>query len=176
MKVRRLILKQEVMILNKETVYSVDKENKKIRTVREFNAPVEKVWKAWTEKDLLDQWWAPKPWKAFTQSMDFREGGTWLYYMQGPDGSKHYCRNDYETIDSGRSFESLDTFCDKDGAINTEMPRMHWRVLFVSSEAGTKVEVEITFPSIEDLDKIAEMGFKEGFAMAHNNLDELLAI
>ena len=52
---------------------------------------------------------------------------------------------------------------------------MHWMVQFSKASTGTKVEVEITFASVEDLEKIIEMGFKEGFAAAHNNLDELLA-
>ena len=159
----------------KETIYSKDVANKKIKVVREFDAPVEKVWKAWTEAELLDQWWAPKPWKANTQSMDFREGGTWLYYMEGPDGSRHYCRADYETIVANKSYTGLDAFCDENGKINTDFPRMHWKVVFNKSTNGTKVEVEITFTSEADMEKIIEMGFKEGFAAAHTNLDELLA-
>jgi uncharacterized protein YndB with AHSA1/START domain len=163
------------MIATKETTYTKDAANKKIRVVREFDAPVEQVWKAWTESELLDQWWAPKPWKANTQSMDFREDGTWLYYMEGPDGSRHYCRADYETIVANKSYTGLDAFCDENGKINTEFPRMHWEVVFNKSANGTKVEVEITFDSEADMEKIIEMGFKEGFAAAHTNLDELLA-
>ena len=159
----------------KETIYTKDAANKKIKVVREFDAPVENVWRAWTEKELLDQWWAPKPWKANTQSMDFRQGGAWLYYMEGPDGSRHYCRADYETIVPNKSYTGLDAFCDETGNINTGFPRMHWQVLFTSSGNGTKVEVEITFASEADLETIIEMGFKEGFAAAHTNLDELLA-
>lgn len=159
----------------KETIYTKDAANKKIKVVRDFDAPVEHVWRAWTEKELVDQWWAPKPWKANTQSMDFRAGGTWLYYMEGPDGSRHYCRADYETIVPNKSYTGLDAFCDENGNINTEFPRMHWQVLFTSSGGGTRVEVEITFASETDLETIIEMGFKEGFAAAHGNLDELLA-
>jgi uncharacterized protein YndB with AHSA1/START domain len=164
------------MIATKETTYTKDAANKKIRVVREFDAPVEQVWKAWTESELLDQWWAPKPWKANTQSMDFREDGTWLYYMEGPDGSRHYCRADYETIAPNKSYTGLDAFCDENGKINTEFARMHWKVVFNKSANGTKVEVEIKFDSEADMEKIIEMGFKEGFAAAHTNLDELLAI
>jgi uncharacterized protein YndB with AHSA1/START domain len=163
------------MIITKETIYTKDLENKKIKVTREFDAPVEKVWRAWTEKELLDQWWAPRPWKAVTMSMDFINGGTWLYYMEGPDGSRHYCRADYKSIVANKSYEGLDAFCDEKGNINTEFPRMHWKVVFDKAASGTKVDVEITFTSVEDLEKIIEMGFKEGFAAAHNNLDELLA-
>jgi uncharacterized protein YndB with AHSA1/START domain len=163
------------MILNKETVYTQDVDNKKIKVVREFDAPVEKVWKAWTEQELLDQWWAPKPWKAVTQSMDFRTGGTWRYYMQGPDGSRHYCLVNYDSIVPNKSFAGLDAFCDENGMVVEDFPQMHWDCRFGNVDDGTKVEVEISFNSKEAMDKIIEMGFKEGFASAHNNLDELLA-
>jgi uncharacterized protein YndB with AHSA1/START domain len=163
------------MMLTKETIYTKDLANKKLRVTREFDAPVEQVWKAWTESKLLDQWWAPKPWKANTQVMDFREGGHWRYYMEGPDGSRHYCRADYKDVIPNKSFGGLDAFCDEQGNINTEFPRMLWKSEFHQSGSGTKVEIEITYASIEDLEKIVEMGFKEGFAAAHNNLDELLA-
>ncbi|NEU07753.1 SRPBCC domain-containing protein [Flavihumibacter sp. R14] len=154
---------------------SKDLANKKILVVREFDAPLEKVWRAWTDSELLDQWWAPKPWKANTKSMDFREGGRWLYYMAGPDGERHYCRFDYETIDGPRSYTGADAFCDEEGNDIGELPNMHWNTKFSETATGTKVEVEISFSSKEDLEKIIEMGFKEGFTAAHGNLDELLA-
>lgn len=162
-------------MLTKETIFTKDEANKKINVVREFDAPPGKVWKAWTEREWLDQWWAPKPWKAITQSMDFRNGGVWLYYMEGPDGSRHYCRADYSNIIPNKSFNGLDAFCDEKGKINTDFPRMSWKNEFSASGTGTKVAVEITFSSLDDLEKIIEMGFKEGFAAAHGNLDELLA-
>ena len=147
----------------------------KLLVVREFDGSLEQVWKAWTQSDLLDQWWAPRPWKANTKSMDFKEGGTWLYYMEGPDGSRHYCRVDYETIVPDKSFTSVDSFCDEHGNKTLELPSMHWKNVFSKTDTGTKVTVEITFSSEAELEKIVEMGFKEGFTMAHSNLDELLA-
>src|SRR5258706_7832581 len=107
--------------------FSVSKENKIINVKREFDANIDLVWDAWTKPELLDQWWAPKPWKATTVSMDFRNGGKWLYYMQGPDGSRHYCRADYKSISVNKSFEGLDAFCDEDGNVNHDFPRMNWK-------------------------------------------------
>ena len=163
------------MMATKETIYTKDLANKKIKVVREFDAPVEQVWKAWTEPNLLDQWWAPKPWKANTTSMDFREGGTWFYYMQGPDGERHYCRVDYKSIKPNKLFTGDDAFCDEKGNLNKEFPVMYWECRFSSTGNGTKVEVDVNFDSEADLEKIVEMGFQEGFAAAHKNLDELLA-
>ena len=163
------------MITTKETIYSQDVANNKIKVVREFDAPIEKVWKAWTDSSILDQWWAPKPWKAVTTKMDFREGGTWFYYMLGPDGTKSYCRADFKKIVPNKMYVGEDAFCDENGNINNEFPLMHWDVEFSKAGDGTKVEVELTFASKADMDKIIEMGFKEGFSSAHTNLDELLA-
>lgn len=163
------------MMVTKETIFTKDVANKKIKVVREFDAPLDLVWRAWTESEMLDQWWAPRPWKAVTKSMDFREGGRWFYYMEGPDGSRHYCILDYKTITPKKSITSKDAFCDENGNITTDFPSMDWKNVFTAAGNATKVEIEITFASEADLEKIIEMGFKEGFAAAHTNLDELLA-
>jgi uncharacterized protein YndB with AHSA1/START domain len=163
------------MIATKETIYAKDASNKKLNVERTFDAPVELVWKAWTQSDLLDQWWAPKPWKANTMSMNFKEGGTWLYYMEGPDGARHYCKVEYKTIVPNKSFSGFDGFCDENGVANTELPGMDWKCVFKGEGDTTKVAIEVTFASEADLEKIVEMGFKEGLAAAHTNLDELLA-
>ena len=158
-----------------KTVLTKNISAKKLNIERGFAAPVNTVWRAWTDSKILDQWWAPKQWKDVTKSMDFRPGGTWMYYMEGPEGARHYCRADYETIVPFKSYTGMDAFCDENGKINTEFPRMHWDVKFKDDDGGTLVQVEVTFKEVEDLHKIIEMGFEEGFTMAHGNLDELLA-
>lgn len=158
-----------------KTIFTRDLPQKKVNVVREFAAPLAQVWKAWTDPELLDQWWAPEPWKAVTKTMDFKSGGHWLYYMKGPDGTQSYCRADYKNIQPLKSYESIDAFCDENGEINKDFPRMNWKTQFSESPKGTKVEIEITYDSVEDLLKIAELGFEEGFTAAHGNLDRLLA-
>lgn len=153
--------------------FSVDKEKKTINVEREFAAPLPKVWEAWTKSDILDQWWAPKPWKTRTKSMDFREGGKWQYAMVGPNDETHWCMVDYKTIKPQKSFSGLDAFCDVNGNLNTEMPRMNWKVDFNPTGDSTLVHINITFDDLNDLEKIIEMGFKEGFTSAMENLDEL---
>jgi uncharacterized protein YndB with AHSA1/START domain len=159
----------------KQTIITKDAANKKLFVVREFDGTPEQVWKAWTESELLDKWWAPRPWKAKTKKMDFREGGFWLYCMEGPNGEQQWCRVDYKSIVPNKSFTAIDAFCDEEGNKTADFPNMHWKNEFSKTDTGTKVTVEITFASESDLEKIIEMGFKEGFTMAHSNLDELLA-
>jgi len=159
----------------KQTIITKDASSKKLFVTREFDGSPEQVWKAWTESNLLDMWWAPRPWKANTKTMDFREGGFWLYNMEGPAGEQQWCRLDYQSITPDKSFTAIDAFCDEQGNKTADFPGMHWKNEFSKTETGTKVSVEITFQSEADLEKIVEMGFKEGFTMAHGNLDELLA-
>lgn len=155
--------------------FSVDKENRKIKVEREFAASLADVWAAWTESELLDQWWAPKPWKARTKSMDFREGGHWLYAMVGPNGDEQWCRADYMKITPLKGYDALDAFCDEEGKINSDFPRTNWKTAFNGTSNSTYVNVELTYDTLADLEKIIELGFKEGFTMALENLDELLA-
>jgi len=154
--------------------FVVDKQNNKIKVTREFAAPLSKVWAAWTQSKLLDQWWAPKPWKAITKKMEFKEGGYWLYVMAGPEDEEHWCRADFKSVSPMKSFEGIDAFCDPQGKINTDFPVVHWYLNFSEAKNKTTVNVEIKFDSLADLGKYIEMGFKEGFTAALGNLDELL--
>jgi uncharacterized protein YndB with AHSA1/START domain len=157
-----------------KTIYKKDLDNKKIFVTREFAGSIEQVWAAWTQSDFLDQWWAPKPWKAITVKLEFKEGGRWLYYMQGPDGGgKHFSALDYKKIIPLKSYEGDNAFTDEKGNPTTDFT--NWKVAFSAVPSGTKVEVEMTFASLESLEMLVKMGFEGGFAMAHNNLDEVLA-
>ncbi|MCD6066962.1 MAG: Activator of Hsp90 ATPase 1 family protein [Bacteroidetes bacterium] len=158
-----------------KTNYEVNKDKKAINIIREFKAPVEEVWKAWTTSDALEQWWAPKPWKAQTEKMDFREGGCWLYCMVGPEGEKSWVGFDYKNIDPNKRFTARDYFCDENGNRHAEFPNMNWTTNFIPTATGTRVEVRVEFDSEADLEKIIELGFAEGTAMAYDNLDELIA-
>ncbi|MGY3214376.1 SRPBCC family protein [Mucilaginibacter sp. HD30] len=53
---------------NYETVVEKDLPNKTLHVVREFKGTVERVWAAWTQAELLDQWWAPRPWKPLAKA------------------------------------------------------------------------------------------------------------
>ena len=151
-----------------------DLPNKKITITRQFNATPQAVWRAWTESELLDQWWAPKPWRAETKTMNFAEGGYWLYAMVGPNGEKQCVKVDFLTIEPTKAFTAIDNFCDEEGNRSNELPGMHWQVAFEKTGKGTQVVVVITFDNEADGEKIVEMGFESGFTSALTNLDALL--
>lgn len=149
---------------------------KKIHVSREFNAPVDKVWRAWTDPDLLDKWVGPKPYTAVTKIMDFTVGGIWLYAMVSPEGQKHWVYAQFNAIDNGRAFSSTGMFCDGDGNAIPDGPKSYRETKFSSIDGDrTKVEMLISFEEESTIKWFVEGGFKEGTAMTMNQLDELLA-
>jgi uncharacterized protein YndB with AHSA1/START domain len=154
--------------------FSVDKENKTITVKREFAADASLVWNAYTNSEILDQWWAPRPWKARTKTMDFREGGHWHYAMVGPEGEEHWAMANYTNIQPGKTFTGLDAFADANGNVNKDMPQSKWNITFTDKGEITLVECRITFDDLAQLEATLQMGFKEGLTMAMEGLDELL--
>lgn len=163
--------------MNKTLLFNfhINKEKNEIIVERSFNAPVDMVWSAWTDPEILDLWWAPKPYKAVTKSMDFKEGGRWHYYMLGPKGEKHWCLFDFEAIKPKRSFSGIDAFCDENAVMNNTKPRVKWNNDFIDNENETVVNIHLQFETIEDLETIIKMGFKEGFTAGLENLDQYIA-
>jgi uncharacterized protein YndB with AHSA1/START domain len=160
---------------NRETVFSKDIENQKLTVVRSFDAALEQVWKAWTKGEILDQWWAPKPYRAETKIMDFKEGGLWLYSMIGPKGDISWCKESFKTIDPHKSITNSVCFCDEAGNENPDFPVMYWKKEFSQTGSDTTVTVEITFAKETDLETIIKMGFQEGFTAGLSNLDAYLS-
>lgn len=154
--------------------FTVNKKNNTIEVTRTFAAELDLVWSAWTKPEILDQWWAPKPYQTQTKQMDFREGGHWLYAMVSPEGEKHWCRADYQKINPLQSFSGLDAFCDEQGHINEEFPRSLWTNVFSEKDQVTTVNITIAYKQLADLEKIIQLGFKEGFTMALGNLDQYI--
>lgn len=154
--------------------FTVDKANNQIKVERSFNAPVGLVWAAWTQAEILDQWWAPKPWRAETKYLDFREGGYWLYAMVGPDGERHWSRADYLKINPQRYFAAIDGFSDEAGNPSLSLPRNQWENHFIDHGEETLVHILLTFNSLTDLETIIQMGFREGFTAGLENLDQYI--
>ncbi len=155
-----------------QTHYEVDLDNKKVFVQRTFNAPLDLVWSAWTEKEMLDEWWAPRPWKAKTKFMNFEVGGKRVYAMVSPEGQEHWSVQRFTAISAKSNFKMLNAFADENE--NLQLPGSDWDLNFKEENGMTKVTVEIYNESLERLQMMLEMGFQGGFAMAHNNLDEVL--
>lgn len=154
--------------------FSVNKENNTIHITREFNGSLELVWQAWTTPELLDQWWAPKPYHTETKLLNLSVGGTWLYAMVSPQDEKMWCKADYKTIETNKSLSWLDAFCDENGNENSMKPRSLWTNNFSENNGITTVYITLKHDKLEDVEAMIEMGFKEGLTKALENLDQYL--
>jgi uncharacterized protein YndB with AHSA1/START domain len=162
------------MTSNLQFDFLVDKKTNTLTVVREFAAERPLVWDCYTKSELLDQWFAPSPWKTRTQTMNFAEGGFWLYAMCGPEGEEHWGRMDYLKIQHQQNFVALDGFCDSNGTLNSQLPRANWRSSFDDKSNHTLVSTVVTYNSLADLETVIQMGMKEGLTMAMEGLDALL--
>ena len=161
--------------------FTVDKSTKSVFITREFDAELPLVWDAFTKPEILDQWWAPKPWTSKTKFMNFKEGGRRFYAMVSPEGHESWQIQDYTSISPKTNFKYLSVFADKDET--PHLPGSNWDLNFTEQNARpgdpvgrgiTKVSITIYNESLERMEKMIEMGFKEGFTMTLNELNELL--
>jgi uncharacterized protein YndB with AHSA1/START domain len=153
--------------------FIVDKQTKTVSITKEFAAGLSLVWDAYTKPELLDQWWAPKPMTSRTKAMNFTVGGRRFYAMVSPEGDERWAVQKYTSITPKTNFKFFNAFADKDE--NPQLPGSDWDLNFSEHGETTKVSISIYNESLERLERMVEMGFKEGTEMQLNNLEELLA-
>lgn len=153
--------------------FIVDKQTKTVSITREFDAGLDLVWDAYTKPELLDQWYAPKPFTAKTKHMNFEVGGRRFYAMVSPEGEERWIIKKFTSISPKTSFKMFSTFADKDE--NPESHGSEWDVNFSERDGKTTVSIRIYNESLERMEKMIEMGFKGGITGQMNNLEVLLA-
>ncbi len=153
--------------------FIVDKTNKTVFVNREFAADLELVWDAFTKQEILDQWWAPKPWASKTKFMNFEVGGRRFYAMMSPEGEEHWSLQEYTSISPKTNFKMLNAFADKDE--NPQLPGSDWDFNFSDQNGITKVSITIKNESLARMEDMIKMGFQGGFTMTLNYLEDLLA-
>lgn len=153
--------------------FIVDKETKTVSMTRDFDAGLDLVWDAYTTQELLDQWWAPKPYTSRTKVMDFTVGGKRFYAMVSPEGQERWVLQKFTEISPKTNFKLFNAFADENE--NPQLPGSDWDFNFSSNGARTTVSISIYNESLERLERMLEMGFREGVAAQLENLEELLA-
>ena len=73
-------------------------ENREMRIIRTFKAPVELVWKVWTSPDHIVNWWGPNGFTNTIHEMNVEEGGEWKLTMHAPDGTNFPNRSVFKEI------------------------------------------------------------------------------
>ena len=143
--------------------------------VADFAATRQRLWEAYTDPRQIERFWGPVEWPATFTRHDVFPGGRSEYYMTGPDGERSAGFWEFLAVDEGRFFEVRDGFAEPDGHENTEMPSMRMTFSFEDTDAGSRLVTTTHFGSVDELERLIEMGMEEGMKSAMGQIDDVLA-
>jgi uncharacterized protein YndB with AHSA1/START domain len=157
-----------------------DQNSKTLVIERVFDAPVEKVWRAWTETEMIKKWWGPKGFTAPEIKLDLRVGGKYLFCMRGPAGTEWdkdmWTTGEYKEVVPMKKIVSTDNFADKDGNVvsakaygmNHDFPELLLTITFEEQDGKTKLTLRHEgFPAGD------EVGAEQGW---NQSLDKLAKV
>ena len=160
------------------TVISVEKDpqTRTLTISAVFEAPVQRVWRIWSDPRQLERWWGPPTYPATVLDHDLTPGGLVSYYMTGPEGDKYRGWWRVLAVEAPHRLEFEDGFADDSGDPDPAMPTTIARVSLVErAEGGTRMQIASTFPSVQAMEQLVAMGMEEGIRAALGQVDGLLA-
>lgn len=137
-------------------------------------ATPDKLFRAWSEPELLKQWFAPLPFTTTTAELDVRPGGANLIVMRGPDGAEYPNRGVYLDVVENRKLVFTDAFTS--AWIPSAKPFMTAIVTFDDTGDGrTRYTARALHWNSEDREAHEKMGFHEGWGQCADQLATLVA-
>ncbi|PCE21875.1 polyketide cyclase [Paraburkholderia acidicola] len=138
---------------------------------RVLRAPRTALWRAWTEPDLLKEWWCPRPWTTEVLAFDLRSGGAFHTYMRGPDGG---------TSDNPGCFLEI---VPQARLVFTSMLTAQWRpntpwlgftgIITMADEGeGSRYEARVMHPDNATRERHEALGFFDGWNTCITQLDD----
>lgn len=157
------------------TSVDTDAENLTLTIVADFAAPKQRLWDAYADPRLIEQFWGPETYPATFLRHDMFPGGQSRFVMTGPDGDTSAGYWEFVSVDAPHAFEVLDGFCGDDGEPNRDMPTMRMRFSFEETADGSRMTSVTHFNSADELEQLLEMGMVEGTKSAMSQIDAVLA-
>jgi uncharacterized protein YndB with AHSA1/START domain len=149
----------------------LDRDPRAIVGMREFDAPRELVFAAWTDPKHLAQWWGPHGFSITTSSFELRPGGVWRFVMHGPDGRDYQNRITFEEVVPPERIVYR-----HGGGDDVEPVQFRQTITFEDLGGRTRIVWRGDFPSAEERDRvIKEYGAAKGLAETMARLAEFVA-
>ncbi len=148
---------------------------------REFSAPRELVWKAWTEREHLLQWFGPKGFVMTTAKLDFRPGGTFHYCMRAPDGKEMWGKFVYREIVAPDKIVLVNSFSDENGGLTRHPFSPVWplqmltETTFAERDGKTTITIRWTLLDATDEERKTFDGARDGMTQGWTGTFEQLA-
>jgi uncharacterized protein YndB with AHSA1/START domain len=148
-------------------------ETRELVITRLINAPASKLFRAWTEPELMKQWYCPRPWTTPVIETDVRPGGSSYVKMQGPNGETHDSRGVYLEVIPNKKI--VFTAAYTSAWQPSEKPFMTAIVTFEEEGGQTQYTARALHWTTEDVKTHEKMGFREGWGKAADQLEALVA-
>lgn len=165
-----------------KTKVTKDLENKTLTIERTFNAPQEKVWRAYADKEWFEKWWGPEGWETTVKEFNFTPGGRVHFVMKCVDknqgeffGQEAWAFMEFESIDKPHKFVAKDYFSNPEGTIAEGMPQQTFEVELIAEGDKTRLVSRSFTETADQLEEMLKMGMVEGFSSQLNRLEALLA-
>jgi uncharacterized protein YndB with AHSA1/START domain len=158
------------MIIPADISPSSDRE---LTLVRVIDAPREKLYRAWTEPELLKQWFTPWPWTVSLAQIDVRAGGASLIVMHSPEGEEYPNRGVYLEVVPNQRLVFTDAYTE--ALQSSQKPFMTAILTFEDPNGRTRYTARVRHWTVTDREAHERMGFHDGWPKATDQLAELVA-
>lgn len=168
----------ETKTKNKPVAKSLTTVAEEVIIEREFNLPVEAVWKAWSEPEVLKKWWGPNNFTSPSSTIDFRESGKYLNCMRSVTGEEFWSTGIYKEIIPLRKIVMTDSFSDEKGNVISakehNMPGewpMQLIIAVYFEKAGEKTKMKLLHAGIPaEMHDDCVQGWNESFDKLEQNI------
>jgi len=141
-----------------------------IDATREFDAPVEAVFRAHRDPDLVTRWLGPGKYRMELGRWDFTSGGSWAYTHTGPDGDEYRFRGVFHTVRENEF--AIQTFEFEGYPDVVAIESMTFEDL---GDGRSRLRLHSTYPSVESRDGMVTSGMESGMSEGYRRLDDVLA-
>jgi uncharacterized protein YndB with AHSA1/START domain len=148
--------------------------NRELVITRIISASPEKVFQAWTDPNLLKQWFAPRPWTTPVAELDVRPGGASLIVMRSPEGSEFPNRGVYLEVVKNERLVFTDAYTK--AWEPSEKPFMTVIVTLEDLDGKTRYTARVLHWTVADRETHEKMGFHTGWAMCADQLEALVKL
>ena len=155
------------MTKNNKTIVTAEPGKQDILITREFDAPRELVFKAYTDPNLISQWWGPRGVTTIVDKMEAKKGGMWRFVHKAKDAEYAFNGVYHDVVSPERIVQTFE-FEPMAGHVLLET------IMFEDHGGKTKLISQSVFQSVEDRDGMLQSGMESGAAESNDRLDELL--
>ncbi len=146
--------------------------NRELTLTRLIHASPERVYSAWTQAELLKQWFAPKPLTTTLAELDVRPGGACLIVMSTPDGSEMPNRGVYLEVVPNERLVFTDAYTE--AWQPSAQPFMTVILTFENENGNTRYTVRVLHWSVAGRERHEQMGFHKGWRQCADQLAALV--